>query len=150
MRTSLPAQDNMAGAKGLALLMALTLAEVQASASLEQARGFYLAVGRRLAALEPVDHVADLSALGVRLNTLWTALDWGRVIFCMEDEGIAIRHEGLPERIDMDEDGSWPEPLGTVLEGAYDSWFRALGSGEALRTSRVALSGGTLDLWHGR
>lgn len=150
MRAPVPAEDVMSDAKGFGLLTALTAAEIRESASPLQARGFYLAIGRRLAALEPVDQAADLSILGSRLNKLWEALDWGHVIFCMEDEGIVIRHQGLPHAIDGDVEGLWPELASAVLEGAYDSWFRALGSGDALQTRRIDFNGGTLDLWHGR
>lgn len=145
-----PSNEVMSDAKGFALLTALTAFEIRDSASPAQARGFYLAVGRRLAELEPVEEIADLSVLGSRLNKLWAALDWGHVIFCMEDDGIAVRHHGLPHALDGDVEGLWPDLVSALLEGAYDSWFRALGSGDALQTRCIDFNGGTLDLWHGR
>ncbi|WP_150294703.1 cellulose biosynthesis protein BcsD [Sphingobium estronivorans] len=148
-RTAVPA-DTASHPQGFALLMALTAAEIRDKASPAQARGFYLAVGHRLAAIEPAGDAADLSVLGSRLNRLWSALDWGHVIFHMEDEGIVIRHQGLPPGLDGDMDGLWPELIAAVLEGAYDGWFRALGSGPALHTRRIDFNAGTLDLWHGR
>lgn len=149
-RAPAPADDVISDPKGFALLTALTATEIWDNASPVQARGFYIAIGRRLAALEPLEQAVDLSVLASRLNKLWAALDWGHVIFHMEDEGIAIRHQGLPHALDGDLEGLWPDLLSAMMEGAYDSWFRALGSGPALETRRIDFNGGTLDLWHGR
>lgn len=135
--------------KGLALLSAMIAAEIWATASPAQARGFYMAVGRRLAAAQPMDEATDLALLATRANMLWAALDWGHVDLHMEDQGIAIRHEGLPHALDGDVDGHWREIVSSVLEGVYDAWFRALGSGATLMTRTVDFNGGTLDLWHG-
>lgn len=146
----IPSEQPIPDPKGLALLVALTAAEIWDSASAAQVRGFYVAVGRRLAAIEPMDSACDLVLLASRANKLWAALDWGHVVLCMEDEGIAIRHQGLPHALDGDLEGRWPDMIGAVLEGAYDAWFRALGSGPTLVTRQVDFNGGTLDLWHGR
>ncbi|EQB14531.1 hypothetical protein L288_01425 [Sphingobium quisquiliarum P25] len=146
----MPPEDTAADPHGLALLTALTAAEIWSTASTAQARAFFGAVGRRLAALEPMDAAVDLPLLATRANKLWAALDWGHVIFCMEEDGIAIRHQGLPHAIDGDVDGHWPELIAAVLEGVYDSWFRELGSGPALVTRAMDFNGGVLDLWHGR
>ena len=147
---STPVDPAMSDTRGFALLAALTASEVWATASPDQARGFYLAIGRRLAALEPIEQVADLSILGDRLNRLWGAFEWGQVRLHMDDDGIIIRHEGLPHALDGDVEGLWPELVSAVLEGAYDSWFRTLGSGDALQTRRIDQGCGTLELWHGR
>lgn len=135
--------------KGLALLSAMTAAEIWSAASPAQARGFYASVGRRMAATLPMDDITDLMLLTTRANMLWSALDWGYVNLHMEDQGIAIRHEGLPSALDGDSDGHWRDVISSILEGAYDAWFRALGSGAALTTRTVDFNGGTLDLWHG-
>ncbi len=150
MRRLIPDESASGDPKGLALLVAMTAAEIWNTATPAQAHCFFLAVGRKLAAAEPMDDATDLTLLATRANKLWTALDWGHVIFCMEEEGIAIRHQGLPPALDGDVEGLWSEVISAVLEGTYDSWFRALGSGDALVTRRVDFNGGTLDLWHGR
>lgn len=149
-RGPVPADDVSGGNGAFALLTALTASEIWGTASPAQARGFFAAVGRRLASIEPIEEATDLTTLGARLNRLWAALDWGHVIFCMEDDGIVVRHQDLPHAIDGDIEGLWPELVSALLEGAYDSWFRALGSGPSLVTRRVDYNGGTLDLWHGR
>lgn len=149
-RQLMPVDSASADPKGLALLIAMIAAEIWSTATPAQAHNFYLAVGRKLAAAEPMEDAADLTLLATRVNKLWSALDWGHVIFCMEEEGIAIRHQGLPPALDGDVEGLWAEIISAVLEGAYDSWFRTLGSGAALMTRRVDFNGGTLDLWHGR
>lgn len=150
LRRLIPSEEVAADSQGFALLTAVTAAEIWSTASIPQARAFYGAVGKRLAAMEPMDSVTDLTALATRANKLWAALDWGHVIFCMEDEGIAIRHQQLPHALDGDVEGCWPEMIAAVMEGVYDAWFRALGSGPALVTRAMDFNGGVLDLWHGR
>ena len=150
MRRLMPVDSASGDPKGLALPVAMTAAEIRSAATPAQAHGFYLSVGRRLAAAEPMNDAGDLNLLAARANRLWAALDWGHVAFFMEEEGIVIRHQGLPPALDGDVEGLWSDVISAVLEGAYDSWFRALGSGDTLVTRRVDFNGGTLDLWHGR
>ena len=98
LRRLIPSEEVAADSQGFALLTAVTAAEIWSTASIPQARAFYGAVGKRLATMEPMDSVTDLTALATRANKLWAALDWGHVIFCMEDEGIAIGISNCPTR----------------------------------------------------
>lgn len=137
------------GTGGLALMAMATAAEVCEAVPEEQARGFFLAIGRRMAALEPLDGVNDASVLCARINTFWQALDWGEIELALGKEAIIVRHRDLPNRIAPDPDGHWARMLLGVLEGAYDSWFRVLGSGPTLRTV-AEWKGDTVELRHGR
>ena len=137
------------GVGGLALLALSTAAEVCDGVPEEQARGFFLAVGRRMAALEPLDGVNDASVLCARINAFWQALDWGEIELAVGKEAIIVRHRDLPNRIAPDPHGYWAFMLLTVLEGAYDSWFRVLGSGPVLRTT-AEWKDDTVELRHGR
>lgn len=137
------------GLGGLALMALSTAAEVCEAVPEQQAHGFFVAIGKRMAALEPLDGVNDAAALSMRINTFWHALDWGEIELVLASDGIIVRHRDLPNRIAPDPSGHWAAMLRGVLEGAYDSWFRVLGSGPALKT-RAEWKGDTLELRHGR
>ena len=137
------------GVGGLALLALSTAAEVYDGVPEEQARGFYLAVGRRMAALEPLDGVNDASVLAARINAFWQALDWGQIEIVVGKEAILVRHHDLPTKVAPDTDRYWKFMLIAVLEGAYDSWFRVLGSGPSLRTTSE-WKGDAIEFRHGR
>lgn len=134
---------------GLALLAISTAAEVSDGIPEEQARGFFQAIGRRMAALEPLDGVNDASVLCARLNAFWQALDWGEIELAVGKDAFIVRHRDLPVEIAPDAEGSWTTMLRCLLEGAYDCWFRVLGSGPALQTT-AEWKGDTLELRHGR
>lgn len=137
------------GVGGLALLALSTAAEVCDGVPEEQARGFFLAIGRRMAALEPLEGVNDASVLCARINAFWQELDWGEIELAVGKDAIVVRHRELPNRISEDPQGYWSYMLLAVLEGAYDSWFRVLGSGPTLKTY-AEWKGDTVELRHGR
>ncbi len=144
----LPAfEDDWSG--GTRLLVAMIASEVFATATPAQAENFFTAVGRRIAAFVPVDDIADIAALEVRVNRLWQALHWGGARLDMGVDGIAIHHHGMPAGLENDLDGRWPAMAEAVLRGAYDSWFRTLGSGASLRTTVVCWSQDVMELRHG-
>jgi hypothetical protein len=137
------------GVGGLALMAMSMAAEICEGVPEAQARGFFLAIGRRMAELEPLEGVNDASVLCARINAFWQALDWGEIELAVGKEAIIVRHRDLPNRIAPDPQGHWNAMLLGVLEGAYDSWFRVLGSGPTLRTT-AEWKGDTLELRHGR
>ncbi len=137
------------GVGGLALMALSTAAEVCEGVPEAQARGFFHAIGKRMAALETLEGVSEASALTGRINAFWRALDWGEVEIVVGDEAISVVHRDLPNRIAADPQEHWATMLLCVLEGAYDSWFRALGSGPALRTM-AHWKGDAVELRHGR
>lgn len=133
---------------GLALLAMSVASEITQSVSPAQAHGFFQALGRRMAEAETLDGVNDTSALNVRLNAFWKALDWGVIDLQLGDDGILVHHRGLPLDLAADDQAPWIAMLSGVLEGAYDSWFRTLGSGPALHT-KAKWKGDVLELRHG-
>jgi hypothetical protein len=137
------------GVGGLALMALATAAEVCEGVPEAQARGFFLAIGRRMAALEPLEGANDASVLSARINAFWQALDWGEVELAIGQDAIIVRHRDVPSQIAPDPLGHWSKMLLAVLEGAYDSWFRAPGSGPVLRTT-AQCKGDTVELRHGR
>lgn len=134
---------------GLALLAMASASEIWEGASEAQAQAFYAAVGKRMAALEPLEGVSDASVLYARISAFWQALDWGEIELEVGEEAITVRHRDLPVEIAPDPGGHWRRALLSLLEGAYDGWFRALGSGPALHTV-AAWKGDVVELRHGR
>ncbi len=130
-------------------LLAAMIGEVSEGATDEQARGFFNAVGTRLAAMLPLAEVDDADELVAQMNGLWDALGLGRVGLELDDEGIDIIHSDLPVVLDAGDDGLWMKAAPHILEGAYESWFRSLGSGATLTTRLTRAAPGLVELRHG-
>ncbi|WP_395337356.1 hypothetical protein WBP06_22505 [Novosphingobium sp. BL-8H] len=142
-------EGDMTGVGGLALMATMTAAEVAENLPAQQARGFFGAIGRRMAALVPLEDVSEATALQDRINDFWQDLDWGDIELVVGDDAITVRHRRLPEPVVPDLRHSWQAMLLGVLEGAYDAWFRTLGSGPTLRTVAV-WKDDLLEVRHGR
>ncbi|HZF46036.1 MAG TPA: hypothetical protein VEZ26_06850 [Sphingomonadaceae bacterium] len=134
---------------GIALLGVMTVAELSENASPAEMRGFALAIGRRFAALESLADDTCIAALSARINSFWRTLDWGEAEIVLENDGIIVRHRHAPREIPGGAHTNWPQILLAVLEGAYDSWFRQLGSGPSLKTV-AEWKGDMVELRHGR
>lgn len=138
-----------APAEGFALLAAMLVAEVAEASAPSQARAFYDAIGRRLAGTESMTGVTDTHSLSIAVNVLWTRLGWGEAEFSVGADAIVIRHADAPLALPGDGARLWPDALAALLEGAYDAWFRTLGSSPVL-TTRARWDGDILELRHGR
>jgi hypothetical protein len=143
-RAGVPAREY-----GLAVLTALTAAEVYAEAKPEQAFGFYSAIGRRLSTLVDVRDVRDLDDLAEQINGLWLACGCGQGRLEAVETGIRVTHRGAPRAIAGDHHGYWAKLFPALLDGAYDGWFRALGSSPVLNTRIVRHEGDLIELHHG-
>jgi len=137
------------GGASFALFAAMSVAELADAVPEAQRRGFYLAVGRRMATVETLSGVDDASALCWRVNAFWQSLGWGEAEIAIERDSIVVRHRDAPMPDDDVATGPWLAMLLAVLEGAYDSWFRRLGSGPTLQT-HAEWKGDTVELRHGR
>jgi len=135
--------------QGQAILASVTAAEIFGTAPAPQAHGFYAAVGRRLAGHIDLALVFDTDMLVARINSFWAAMEWGEATLELGEDAIFIQHRGLPDGMDGDIDGCWPKMATAILEGAYDAWFRALGSDEKLATKLVEWRDGVVRLRHG-
>ncbi|MET0271258.1 MAG: hypothetical protein ABW173_12610 [Sphingomonas sp.] len=122
-----------------AIVLAAVLEEVRATASEAQARGFLLAVGRRLAAAFPLTGIVELDALEEGMATILQRLGAGTVRLMVDADGIGIEHAaGAPEGIAPD-----------ILEGLYAGWFATLGN-DRLALTRRASAPGRLSFHYGR
>ena len=142
-------ENDVTGLGGIALLATVTAAEIGESAPPAQARAFFSAIGKRIAALVPLEDVNDVSVLETRINAYWRDLDWGSIELVVGEDAIVVRHTQLPEPVVPDLRHAWQAMLLGVLEGAYDAWFRALGSGPAL-TTKAQWKDDLLEVRHGR
>lgn len=134
---------------GLAVLTAMTAAEVFAEAPPQAARGFYVAVGRRVAGLVDLTDVQDLGVMAERINALWSACGCGQARFQAVETGIKITHHGAPTSLHGDQDRYWAQLFPAMVEGAYDAWFRELGSAPTLTTRILRQEGDVIELHHG-
>jgi hypothetical protein len=132
-----------------AAFAAASVAEFAEAVPAAQRRGFYLAVGRRIAAAETLDDVDDAAQLCWRVNAFWRAMGWGEAEVAIERDAIVVRHRDGPQAPEGVAAGPWMGMLLAVLEGAYDTWFRRLGSGPRLHTV-AEWKGQTVELRHGR
>lgn len=136
-------------AQGWPAVVDAMIAEIRAGATEDQARGFFAAVGHRIADLAPMSDVVDAATLSDRINALWATLGWGSVTLQLDDEGIDLQHRGTPAMLGADAEARWSPAVAALLEGAYDGWFRALGSGPNLRTRVINRNGDVIELRHG-
>lgn len=132
-----------------ARLLSVMLGEIASAAKADQMQGFFLAVGKRLADGYPVGPARAMDRLIQHSNMVWQMLGMGQVRFELDDEGIDIFHHGLPAKLEGDGEGVWAKAAPFILQGAYDSWFRQMGSGERLKTAILRAESGGIELRHG-
>src|SRR3546814_4210582 len=112
------------GAEAAQRFVSLILAEIASAATAEQMQGFFRAVGARLAKSHPIVNAKDMDRLTQHGNLVWDRLHLGSVRFELDDEGIDIFHDGLPERLEGVAAGIWSVVSPLILEGAFYAWFR--------------------------
>jgi hypothetical protein len=128
--------------------LALLLQEVRANASEAEERSFLIAVGRDLAACCPLEGEGDMAALEASINRVWRMLDMGSARISTHEDAIHIHHK-LPHAGVAHASDQWRAAVPAVLEGAYDAWLRALGSGPRLRTERISQTAELIEFRHG-
>jgi hypothetical protein len=137
-------------AHDLSLLVTEMGEEIFAVATAAQAREYFLAVGRRMAAHADMTDVTNITTLTARINVFWGAMGWGSARVAMTGDGLAIHHTGMPPLFNADAEARWSMIGSALLEGTYDSWLRSVGSGPALKTRVIEWRAGTVELLHGR
>jgi len=125
------------------------LEEMHNNASPDEARGLLLAMGARIAGQLPLGDADTIDAIGVEINRGWEMMDWGLVVLGVDKDGITISHHGHPPAIASDRHELWPKAWVTLLEGAYDAWFRNLGGSERLRTTLLSHIDDRIELRYG-
>ena len=136
-------------AHGLSLLLSAIITEIHAVGTGAQASGFFVAVGKRIAGYTDVSEASSIEGLAARINRFWVAICWGHVQLEMREDAILIHHSGMPKSLDGDVAEHWPNMGAALLEGAYDTWLRTLGSGPKLQTKVLGWHNGVVELRHG-
>jgi hypothetical protein len=146
--------------QGLPMLVTAMIKEVDVTGTQMQSRAFFTAVGRRIAGYCDVSEATGIRRLADQINQFWATLGWGHARLEMVVDAILIHHTGMPQALAGDVAGHWPCITSSVLEGApyvsasllegaYDTWLRTLGSGPALHTTLVSKHNGLIVLRHG-
>lgn len=141
--------NDTALSRSLPTLLGMMIAEILDSASEDQWAGFFHSIGARLAAELDLEGIEDAEDLVDAMNGLWAALGWGMATLDLDDEGVDIQHHDLPATLGPDDEGGWAKVAPHILVGAYESWFRSLGSGPNLRTQILRQSPNLVQLRHG-
>lgn len=135
--------------RGLAVVATLAVSEIFANADKSQAKGFFRAVGKRLAEQNPIPAMRDLRELQGAVNAVWGRLGLGEADITLDLQGVLINHHDAPSAIPNDPEFNWGDALAAMLVGAYDGWMRAMGSPEALVTRIVSYSANSIEIRHG-
>ena len=141
-------QDASSNALLWPALVTAMIAEVQEGATSEQAQGLFRSLGGRIAVMISIEDIRSLDSLCDHINILWAQLGFGHVAMTLDDAGIDLRHSGVPHMPSPTDDGAWSAMIAPVLEGAYDVWFRAMGSSTKLRTRLVKQDEDCITLRH--
>jgi hypothetical protein len=144
-----PDESGATNFAGLALLCVSTAAELAQLLPPSQLHGFFVAVGRRMAAFQRLDGISEVSAMSAHVNAFWQAIGWGAVEITLGADAVTVHHAHAPRHLDGMNLAAWPDLLLAVVEGAYDAWFRQLGSGPAL-TTKAEWNGDSIEIRHGR
>jgi hypothetical protein len=91
VRSGIDHGDAPAAPSGLRSLMA---EEIFAQATADQAGSFFVAVGSRLAAQNPLPENSGVASLEAAINDVWQGLGLGQVTLTMQADGIVIDHQG--------------------------------------------------------
>jgi len=130
------------------IILDLVLRQVHSTATEGQEHAFLAAVGRVLAARFPLGDADTLPLLEEKVNDVWHMLDFGTATVTLSDDAVIIRHE-LPGSDGRHVGGGWRSAVPALVEGAYDAWLRAMGSGPRLKTTCIARTSDYVELRHG-
>lgn len=129
-------------------VLEMVIEQIRASASTDQTHGFFVATGRRMAALAKLGNLSNVEDIELTLNTVWNRMGLGSVNFELDDHGLDIVHTGLPS-LEGGASETIVNAMPAMLEGAYAAWLESLSqNGATLRTWVVSHSGSRLDLRH--
>lgn len=106
-------------------------AELSAGLPPEENRRLFFRIGARVAQSLPVARCDTLAELQAAFNARWEAIDWGFATLEESAGQLAVVHACSPIAMAFGPDTTdW---VAGFFEGAYQTWFDAQGSPEALK-----------------
>ncbi|QYY34195.1 cellulose synthase (plasmid) [Cupriavidus pinatubonensis] len=91
--------------------------------------------GARFAARFAPAQCTTLEEAEREMAQVWLDIDWGWTTIRDTGDALLVRHHCAPVvRGENDDNGQW---LADFLKGAYQQWFMALGSSDALKVSAI-------------
>ena len=110
-------------------------AEFESQLAVPELRALMSRIGERFAAARPLGECTTLDEVEAALNACWHSIDWGWIELVDLTEHLAVRHYCAPVASAFGAGATvWASAF---LEGAYQSWFAALGAGERLAMRQV-------------
>jgi Cellulose synthase subunit D len=117
--------------------------EFDGQLAVPELRALMSRIGERFAAAQPLGACATLDEVEAALNALWRAIDWGWIELVDLSEHLAVRHYCAPIAAAFGPTAAvWASAF---LEGAYQTWFTALGAGEQLAVRQLEAAGQDAD-----
>lgn len=117
--------------------------ELSAQLSLPELRGFFYAVGARMAAASPVRAGSSLAELEAAFNDWLSQRDWGFVQIQDRQNALELIHACAPLRAAFGEQGM--SAAGAVIEGLYSTWLEQVGVDQQLTLRQVGEAEGPAD-----
>ncbi|GAA5235281.1 cellulose biosynthesis protein BcsD [Verticiella sediminum] len=97
-------------------------------------------IGTRFASAHPLPAARTIADASQAMSACWDAQGWGWVDLEEHADHLLIRHYCSPLRAAFGQEHLHWTPA--FLEGAYQQWFQALGSGSALRVQQSSQADG--------
>lgn len=125
-----------------AFLSALS-AELSEQLSLPELRGFFYAVGARMAAQSPVESGTSLNDMEQAFNRWLSLRNWGFVKIEDRHNALEFLHSCAPLRAAFGEQGM--VAAGAIIEGLYSAWLQQVGIEEQLELRQIGVAEGIAD-----
>ena len=118
--------------------------ELSEQLSLPELRGFFYAVGARMAAAAPVAAGSSLAELELAFNDWLAQRDWGFVRIHVRQSALELTHACAPLRAAFGERGM--AAAGAIIEGLYSTWLTQVGVDDKLALRQIGEAEGPADV----
>ncbi len=118
--------------------------ELSEQLSLPELRGFFYAVGARMAAAAPVAAGSSLAELELAFNDWLAQRDWGFVRIHDRQSALELTHACAPLRAAFGERGM--AAAGAIIEGLYSTWLTQVGVDDKLALRQIGEAEGPADV----
>lgn len=117
--------------------------ELSQQLSLPELRGFFYAIGARMAAQSPVEAGASLADMERAFNGWLSPRNWGFVQIEDRQNALEFLHSCAPLRAAFGAQGM--AAAGAIFEGLYGTWLQQVGIEDELELRQVGAAEGVAD-----